>query len=116
LSQAEEIKGVKFVSARVEAPDVPALRKYGDELRNNLGLGLGLLCQANSEKPVVLIVTSDRLMKEKSITASDLAKKIAEALAFRGGGKPHMAQVGISNDNDFNKIRDFVKTTVESLL
>jgi alanyl-tRNA synthetase len=116
LSNAVDVKGVTFVASRVEADDVPALRKYGDELRNKLDLGLGLLCQVNPEKPVVLIVTSDRLMKERSITASDLVKRITEALPFRGGGKPHMAQVGIANENDFNRVQEFVKAVVESLL
>ena len=75
-----------------------------------------LLCQAKPDKPVVLVVASDRLMKEKSITANDLVKRIGEALPFRGGGKPHMAQVGIPSENDFDKIQEFIKATIESLL
>ncbi len=97
ISQAEEVGGVRFVSLTVDADNVGALRKYGDELRNKLGLGLGLLCQNKPQKPVVLIVASDSLIKEKSLTAVDITKRIAAELSWRGGGKPHMAQVGIQH-------------------
>jgi alanyl-tRNA synthetase len=112
ISQAEDVGGVRFVSLTVDADDVGALRKYGDELRNKIGLGLALLCQNKMEKPVVLIVASDRLIEEKSMTAAGIAKKIASELSWRGGGKPHMAQVGIPHANDFRKLSDFVRETL----
>jgi alanyl-tRNA synthetase len=113
VAQAEEIGGIKFVTVAVEAPDVTALRKYGDELRDKLGIGLGLLCQNKPQKPVVLIVASDRLIKEKSITAVGFTKRIAETLSYRGGGKPHMAQVGLPDMNAFRVVQDFVRAELE---
>jgi alanyl-tRNA synthetase len=109
MSQAEEIGGVNFVSLVVDADNVGALRKYGDELRNRLGVGLGLLCQNKPEKPVVLIVASDELIAEKSLTAADVTRKIAEGLSWRGGGKPHMTQLGIPSAEDFARLTDFVR-------
>jgi alanyl-tRNA synthetase len=114
VAQAEEIGGVKFVTVAVDAPDAAALRKYGDELRDKLGLGLGLLCQNKPHKPIVLVVASDRLIKEKSITAVDLTNRIAQTLSYRGGGKPHMAQVGLPDMNAFRRVRDFVRTELEN--
>jgi alanyl-tRNA synthetase len=111
---AEEIGDVRFVAMAVDAPDVPALRKYGDELRNKLGIGLGVLCMNKQDKPVVLVVASDRLIKEKSLTAVDVARRIAEELSFRGGGKPHMAQVGIPDMNAFKSIEEFVRAELKS--
>jgi alanyl-tRNA synthetase len=114
VADAAEIGGVRFVSMAVDAPDVPALRKYGDELRNKLGIGLGVLCLNKQDKPVVLVVASDRLIKEKSLSALDVTRRIAEELSFRGGGKPHMAQVGIPDMSAFKSIEEFVRAELES--
>ena len=57
-----------------------------------------------------MIVASDRLIGEKSITAADLTRRIADELGYRGGGKPHMAQVGIPDKTVFDGIREFVKS------
>jgi len=116
VSQAADIGGVKFVSLTVDVADVAALRKYGDELRDRLGLGVGVLCQNRADKPVVLIVASDSLITERSITATDITKRIAEELSYRGGGKPHMAQVGLPTLSEFDRVRDFVRGVIENRL
>jgi alanyl-tRNA synthetase len=116
LTQGVDVSGVRYVSARVAAADIPSLRQYGDELRNRLGLGLALLCQDQAEKPVCLVVASDRLIEERSVRATDITKRVSESLSYRGGGKPHMAQFGIPNLSEFNKIEEFVKDALESLL
>jgi len=114
VAGAVDVGGVKFVAIAVDAPDVGSLRKYGDELRNKLGNGVGLVCQDKPKKPVVLIVVSDSLIKDKSLTATDITARIAEALSYRGGGKPHMAQVGIPDRNDFKSIEEFVRAELEA--
>ena len=114
LRDAETIGTVRLVAARVEAADVPGLRRYGDELRNRLGLGLGVLSQDRDKKPVVLIVASDRLIKEKGVTASDVARRIASELSFRGGGKPHMAQIGMPSAADVDAVVAVARSIVES--
>ena len=91
-----------------------ALLKYGDELLNKLGTGLGVLCLNKQDKPIVLIVASDALIKERSVTATDVARRIAEVLSYRGGGKPHMAQVGIPDMKAFKDIEEFVRAELEA--
>jgi len=116
LSSAQDVAGIQYVAGTVDAADVPALRQYGDALRGKLDLGVGVLCQNRTEKPVCLVIASDRVIKEKSVTASELAKRIAAELGFRGGGKPHMAQVGLPNMSEFSRLKDFVKASLESML
>jgi len=116
LTNGVEVSGVRYVAARVAAPDVPALRRYGDELRGKLGLGLALLCQDKGEKPVCMVVASDRLIQERSVRATDITDRIARELSYRGGGKPHMAQFGIPGADEFEKIDEVVRTVLESLL
>ena len=77
---------------------------------------MGLLCQNVQEKPVIMIVVSDDLIKDRGLKAGELTRAIADKLGFRGGGKPHMAQVGVPNISDFSKIENFVKASLESLV
>jgi alanyl-tRNA synthetase len=60
-------------------------------------------------------VASDRLIKEKSTAATDLTKRIAKTLSFRGGGKPHMAQIGLPDMTAFKSVQDFVRAELEGL-
>ncbi|HET6350468.1 MAG TPA: DHHA1 domain-containing protein, partial [Candidatus Krumholzibacteria bacterium] len=105
--------GLRFVAARVELPDVNALRNYGDALRGKLGLGVALVCQGG-DKPMCLLVASDSAIKERGVRADDLARTVGAELGLRGGGKPHMAQFGIPNVSDFNRVRDFIRKTLEA--
>ncbi len=114
LASAVDAHGVRFVATTVEAPDVNALRSYGDALRGKLGLGVALVCQSGVEKPVCLIVSSDSAIKERGVKADDLARRVAAELGFRGGGKPHMAQFGIPSIVDFERVRDFIRGALES--
>jgi alanyl-tRNA synthetase len=114
LASAVDAHGVRFVATTVEAPDVNALRSYGDALRGKLGVGVALVCQSGVEKPVCLIVSSDSAIKERGVKADELARKVAAELGFKGGGKPHMAQFGIPSIVEFERVRDFVRRALES--
>jgi len=114
LASAVDAHGVRFVATTVEAPDVNALRSYGDALRGKLGLGVALVCQSGVEKPVCIIVSSDSAIKERGVKADELARRVGAELGFRGGGKPHMAQFGIPSIVEFERVRDFVRRAIES--
>jgi alanyl-tRNA synthetase len=114
LENAEDVKGISIVSLTLGDGDVSSLRRWGDRLREKLDVGVGLVCLA-AEKPMLLIVASDRAVREKNIRANDLAAKIGEELSLRGGGKPHMAQMGLARAEDFDRVRSFVRGLLEDL-
>jgi alanyl-tRNA synthetase len=114
LADAADIRGLRFVAATVQLPDVNALRSYGDALRGKLGLGVALVCQATGDKAMCLLVASDSAIKERGVKADELAKQVGAALGFKGGGKPHMAQFGIPNEGEFGRVRDFIRTALEA--
>jgi alanyl-tRNA synthetase len=80
-----------------------------------MDLGVALLCLTVEKKPMLLIVVSDRAIGEKSIKANELAEKIGKELSLRGGGKPHMAQMGLARVEDFDRVKSFVKGLLEDL-
>ncbi|MDH3197056.1 MAG: alanine--tRNA ligase [Candidatus Krumholzibacteria bacterium] len=116
LAGAAEIGGLKLVTTTAEAADVAALRQYGDALRARLDLGVALICQAGAARPVCLIVASDRAIRERAIAADEIARRIAESLGHRGGGRPHMAQVGLPDVASFARVTEFVRKTLATLV
>ena len=109
VRQAENINGIKLVSVEVDAPDVPTLRQYGDRLREKLDFGVGLLCQKRADKPIMLILVTENVIRERAVKANELASKIGESFSLRGGGKPHLSQLGLGTRQDFKKIQKFLK-------
>jgi alanyl-tRNA synthetase len=115
VGAAEKIRGVSLVALSLGDGDVAALRRWGDRLREKLDLGVALVCLAALEKPMLLIVVSDRAISEKNLKANELADRIAKIFALRGGGKPHMAQMGLSRPDDFERVKAFVREFLENL-
>jgi alanyl-tRNA synthetase len=115
LRTAEDVKGVALVSAAFAEGDVASLRRWGDRLREKMDVGVALLCLTAEKKPMLLIVVSDRAIGERYIKASELAEKIGQELSLRGGGKPHMAQMGLARGEDFDRVKSFVKGLLNDL-
>lgn len=109
LASAQDIFGVQLVVYRTDDGDLSSLRKQGDLLRGKLGRGVGLLFLDLEKKPVVLIIVSDSLLEEGTFAANSIATSAGEKFSFRGGGKKHMAQLGVTQGEDFENIVDFVR-------
>ena len=97
------------MAVEVDAPDVPALRQFGDRLREKLDYGVGLLCQNKTDKPIMLILVTDNVIKDRAVKANELAARIGESFSLRGGGKPHLSQIGLGSKQDFKKIQKFLR-------
>jgi alanyl-tRNA synthetase len=115
VEAAEKIRGVSLVALALGDGDVAALRRWGDRLREKIDLGIALVCLAAEAKPMLLIVVSDRAISEKKLKANELADRIAKSFSLRGGGKPHMAQMGLARADDFERVKAFVREVLENL-
>ena len=109
LDKAEDVGGVKFVGFSTDRGDLNGLRKGADLLRGKMDRGVALLALETGKKPMVLVVVSDGLLQSGGLNANDITKRIGDEFSLRGGGKPHMAQFGLTSDIDFPKICTFVK-------
>ncbi len=97
ISEAELVDGVRLVAARVAAGDTRELQAMGDALRERMSTGVGVLAASFDEgKASLLVVVTDDL-RERGLRADSIVREIASAAGGRGGGKPHMAQAGLSD-------------------
>ena len=78
---------------RVDAPNIDALRKTGDFLRDRLDSGVVVIGSEIDERPMVIAMVTKDLV-EKGFHAGDIVKRVAEVMGGGGGGRPDTAQAG----------------------
>ncbi len=109
-----DINGVNLFKGKVEASSMDELKSMGDELRNKIKSGVGVLISAIGEKVGIVCVVSDDLIKEKKIQAGKIVGSVAKIVGGGGGGRPHLATAGgrdVSKiDEALEKTDDIVKT------
>ncbi|MDR0380193.1 MAG: alanine--tRNA ligase, partial [Candidatus Accumulibacter sp.] len=92
VEQAVDVKGVKVLSATLDAADVDALRVTVDKLRDRLKSAVVVLAAVGSGKVTLIAgVTADLVGKVK---AGELVNFVARQVGGKGGGRPDMAQAG----------------------
>lgn len=94
LSSYSEANGVKIYKAVVNAENMDELKSFGDELRNKIKSGIGVLFSEVEGKVGIVCVVSDDLIKEKKLSAGKIVGELAKLVGGGGGGKPHLATAG----------------------
>ena len=69
------------------------LKDLGNAILNKVDSGVAVLGSIVNDKPSMVIVVTDDLIK-KGIKAGDLAKEIGASMGGGGGGKPNLATAG----------------------
>ncbi|MBE0572616.1 MAG: alanine--tRNA ligase, partial [Ignavibacteriaceae bacterium] len=94
LSLHSEEKGIKVFKGRVHADNMDELKSFGDEMRNKMGSGVGVLISQVEDKVGIVAVVSDDLIKEKKLSAGKIVGELAKLVGGGGGGRPHLATAG----------------------
>ncbi len=100
-SSSIEVNGIKIFKGKVEASNMDELKSMGDELREKIKSGVGLLISVVEDKVGIVVVVTDDLIKEKKILAGNIVKQVAAIVGGSGGGRPHLASAG---GKDISKI------------
>ncbi len=102
VAGAEAVPGGRVAVAMTEAADVDAIKTLGDAVREAMPDGVAVLGAVNEGKGTLLVVVGDAL-RAKNVNAGALVKDIAALGRGRGGGKPHMAQAGLGDEEGLKK-------------
>jgi len=94
LSLHSSEKGIKVFKGKVQADSMDELKSFGDELRNKMGSGVGVLFSQIEDKVGIVSVVSDDLIKEKKLNAGKIVGELAKLVGGGGGGRPHLATAG----------------------
>ncbi|MCK9211064.1 MAG: alanine--tRNA ligase [Ignavibacteriaceae bacterium] len=110
VSNPNDAGGIKIYKGKVAASNMDELKSFGDELRNKIKSGIGLLASEIEGKVGLVCVVSDDLIKEKKFSAGKIVGEVAKILGGAGGGRPHLATAG---GKDVTKIDEALKQVDE---
>lgn len=113
IAAPEILDSIALYKGKVLADSMDELKSFGDELRNRIKSGLGLLVSKLDEKVGLVCVVSDDLIKEKKLSAGKIVGDVAKLLGGGGGGKPHLATAGAKDisgiDTALSQFAEIVK-------
>lgn len=109
-SQPTTLGNIFLYKGKVQAADTEEIKKFGDELRNKMKPGVGLLVSEIDGKVGLVCVVTDDLIKEKKLSAGKIVGDVAKILGGGGGGKQHLATAGAK---DIAKIDEALRTVDE---
>ena len=88
------IKDIRFISGQIEAGSSDTLKAIAFEVRKSSDNSVVVIGSATGGKANILVMVSDRLVKEKNINAVNIIKEIAGEINGGGGGQPFLATAG----------------------
>lgn len=89
--------GVQVLVQQVEIANADQLKNLSFQLKNEIeNLFCVLGCVIN-EKPMLSVIMSDNLVKEKNLHAGNIVKELAKEIQGGGGGQPFYATAGGNN-------------------
>jgi alanyl-tRNA synthetase len=90
---ADEVAGVRVLTAAVEVGDPKALLDAADRLKNSLG-DAAIVLGAVTDGKVSLVASVAPALVERGLKAGELVKVAAQVVGGGGGGRDTMAQAG----------------------
>jgi alanyl-tRNA synthetase len=110
----EEVNGHKFLGQVVEGLDPKGLRAAVDEMKKQLGSGIGVLVAVNDGRASVAVGVTDDLAGQ--VNAVELVKAAVATLGGQGGGgRPDMAQGGGPHGSKAKEAIAAVKDALEQV-
>ena len=102
--ETETVNGIKFVGKLISGAHPKELKAFVDDIMQNLGSGIVVLCSDKDDKASVVVGVSKDLTAKYN--AVDLVRAASAVVGGQGGGgRPDMAQAGGS---DVSKINDAI--------
>ncbi|MCX6011062.1 MAG: DHHA1 domain-containing protein, partial [Chloroflexi bacterium] len=111
LAQAEVVKGVNVLAAKIPSARMEILREMSDIIRDKLKSAIVVLGTVYQDKPAFLAAVTPDLVA-KGYDAGKIVKQVAEVVGGSGGGKPGLAQAGGRDKKKLDEALSLVKSLV----
>ncbi|MFC1870211.1 alanine--tRNA ligase [Chloroflexota bacterium] len=111
LGQAEEIKGVKVLAARISSSRPETLREMTDLIREKLKSVVVVLGTVYEDKPFFIAAVTQDLV-DRGYDAGKIVKEVAKVTGGGGGGKARLAQAGGRDKNKLDEALQLVRKLI----
>ena len=103
FDSAEEINGIKIVSAFFSGTSGDTLRGMCDAIRERAVKPLVAVLVGSADGKITMAVTVNKLAQEKGLKACALVKELSAIAGRKGGGKPDFATAGLKDPNKIDE-------------
>ena len=94
LNQVEARDGVNTIIQKVDVASGDAAKQIAFDLKKQIeNLFMVLACNVQ-DKPLITVMISDNLVKEKDLNAGNIIRDLAKEIQGGGGGQPFFATAG----------------------
>jgi len=111
LAQAEVIKGVNVLAAKIPSARMEILREMSDIIRDKLKSAIVVLGTVHQDKPAFIAAVTPDLVA-KGYDAGKIVKQVAGMAGGSGGGKPGLAQAGGKDKKKLDEALKLVKSLI----
>ena len=111
IDQAQEIRGIKVLTANLEGANAKTLRETLDKLKDKLKTCAIVLSAVEDSKITLIAGVSTDVTQQ--IKAGELVNFVAQQVGGKGGGRPDMAQAGGTQPDQLPKALESVSGWVE---
>lgn len=106
IAQGESFEGINLYCSKIEAESNDELKQLGDDLRDHMKSGVGLLLSVFDGKVGLVCVVTDDLIKGKNLSAGKIVGDVARIVGGGGGGRPQSATAG---GKDITKVDEAIR-------
>jgi len=109
ISDAQIVKGVSVISARIDGFDIADLQNMGDKIRDKIANCIVILATVKDDKIGFIAMATSEAVKS-GIHCGNIIREVAKVAGGGGGGKPDSAQAG---GKDITKVDSALEKAVE---
>ena len=111
-AKVQFINGINFIAETVDLPNSEAIKNLAYQLKDVLDNVYIVLAANIDDKPLLTVMISENLVKEKGLNAGTIVRELAKEIQGGGGGQPFFATAGGKNvaglGNALEKAKDFI--------
>jgi alanyl-tRNA synthetase len=111
-AKAQFINGINFIAETVDLPNAEAIKNLAYQLKDVLDNVYIVLAANIDDKPLLTVMISENLVKEKGLNAGTIVRELAKEIQGGGGGQPFFATAGGKNvaglGNALEKAKGFI--------
>lgn len=111
-TKVKSINGINFIAEKIELDSAEAIKDISFELKTQIENLFMVLAAEVKGKPMLSVVISENLVKEKNLNASTIVRELAKEINGGGGGQPFYATAGGTNSQGISKALEKAKGLV----
>ena len=115
IKNQQQLNNIPFINEEVILESTDGLKKLNKKLNKKFKSGIAVFSTDISGNRTISVSISKDLI-EKSLSAGNLAKSIAEKLGGGGGGKDDFAMAGTSSRLSLDEIKSVINETIKKEL